>query len=88
LLHSDGYFSHVDLRLLAYCMDPEESRLFPASGPVAKEISNIARVIGHSERLVGYSTSPPLVIHKDWPSRRVREDRIGRVSGGLGDAQK
>jgi GR25 family glycosyltransferase involved in LPS biosynthesis len=84
LLRTDGYFSHVDIRLLAYCVQPGALRRCPL-GVVAKEISNIARVIGHSERLVGYSTSPPLVVHKGWPSRRARQDQLGKVSEFSGE---
>jgi len=76
----DKFFSHVDLRLLAYCLSIEDAELYCAAGPVSRELRDISRLLRRYRYLSGFSSYPSLVTHKLDRSRRAREDELGRGS--------
>ena len=75
---TDRFFSHVDLRLFAYCLTESDIEAYGDSGPVGSELRNMFRFLNRGTYLAGYSTYPPLITHKLDKSRRVREDQLGR----------
>jgi hypothetical protein len=77
LFAADLYFGHVDIRMMAYCCDPDELDRLDYRGGVAQEVRAIGRLIGGGRRLAGYATKSPLVIHWGEESRRAREDLYG-----------
>lgn len=75
---ADRFFSHVDLRILAYCLTDSDIQTHGGSGPVGRELQNIFVLLQRGTYLKGFSMSPTIVTHKLDKSRRVREDRLGR----------
>jgi GR25 family glycosyltransferase involved in LPS biosynthesis len=77
-VRNDLYFSHVDVRLFAYCFTHAYLDGSGVSGPVSSEVRNILTVVGPNKRLRGYTAFPALVEHNFSVSRRVQEDLHGR----------
>jgi glycosyltransferase involved in cell wall biosynthesis/GR25 family glycosyltransferase involved in LPS biosynthesis len=77
-VRTDRYFSHVDLRMLAYALDPESLEANLPQGSMFDEISEIHRIAPRFAALTGYSLYPALADHVIGPSSRDREDRLGR----------
>ena len=73
----DGYFSHIDLRVIAYCLS--NSDLESVNGyPLGHELQTLRKVCQTSPQLRGRALNHPLVTHNASSSDRVREDRLGR----------
>jgi hypothetical protein len=78
LVRRNLYFSHVDLRLLAYCFSRESLASAGTSGPVTTDLLSICGVTRCDRPITGFSVWPPLVVHRSVPSRRMREDELGK----------
>jgi len=76
---TDRFFSHVDLRLLAYCLTDNDVDTYGDTGAVGHELRNMFRFLNRGTYLKGFSTYPRVVTHKLDKSRRVREDQLGRI---------
>jgi GR25 family glycosyltransferase involved in LPS biosynthesis len=77
-LRKDGIFTHVDLRLMAYCLDTEEAELFSTISQTANNIYNLRRTYQPDHKLNGFSLSPPVSIHQvQFGSTRDDQDRTG-----------
>ena len=74
----DGYFSHVDMRLLAYSVDAEDvERLIPNSD-TARLVSHAQKVCRPARVLNSFTMQPPISHHMASPeTTRTREDREG-----------
>lgn len=73
------YFSHVDVRMLAYCCDLNELSNVQSPGRLNEELCVIRRIIEDKPKLAGYATVQTLVRHIGMDSRREREDAMGQT---------
>jgi hypothetical protein len=74
----DSFFSHVDLRMAAYCIDRADAQPFRENEwlPV-RNIAGMRMMYPEAHRLRASSLAPPIVRHGTEQSRRAREDRLG-----------
>ncbi len=84
---TDRFFSHVDLRILAYCLTDSDIECHGDSGPVGRELRDLFRFLKRGTYLKGFSAYPTIVTHKRDKSRRVREDQLGREEPRSGDSE-
>jgi hypothetical protein len=81
-VEEDSLVSHVDLRILAYSVQPDWASDYPASGIFADEIGRFQSGFAKNHRLSGYSFWPVVATHPPTQaqSRRAAEDRASRSS--------
>ena len=79
-IEHDLFFSHVDLRILAYCLTEAEAKDVHLTGPIGHDLKHICSVTRRYGLLRGYTTRPALVWHPELPSRREREDHFGKFA--------
>jgi hypothetical protein len=73
-VEEDSFFTHVDLRLMAYAIDRSWEEEYPVDGKLPGNISSLCRTYSAEHRLVGFSFYPPVTRHAGSPSVRQRED--------------
>ena len=74
----DGLFSHVDIRLLAYCLDPDVKRDATSHSIGVRGVVNSRVWLPKAHRLSGLSLYPPVVERRTLASTRDFEDRFAR----------
>jgi len=80
----DSLFSHVDLRMAAYCLEQGTcTRIEAIDSIFAKNVVAMRRTYQSSHHLSGYSFSPSITHHLGGESRRDREDRAGLTSQSI-----
>jgi hypothetical protein len=75
-VEADGLFTHVDLRLMAYSLTPEEGQEAHSIGKMAETVAALRATYAVDHKLTAYSLWPPITSHLLNPSRRAAEDRI------------
>jgi GR25 family glycosyltransferase involved in LPS biosynthesis len=76
----DGLFSHVDLRMLAYCLPPEVTESDSAYVGAGKSILRFRRITKPAHRLTGYSMTPSITKRTTQnASTRIIEDEAGKA---------
>lgn len=83
LFKQHGYFSHVDLRMLAYAVDGADLDAKLAEGSwLRNDIAQIQRVVGRTKAVAAAVLSPAMSFHEGTlETARTREDRQGRLGG-------
>jgi GR25 family glycosyltransferase involved in LPS biosynthesis len=74
----DRLFSHVDLRMLAYCLDQNTIPAPDTLRKTGRNVLNFRRSFNASHRLAGYTMLPSLTGRARISSTRVIEDEAGK----------
>ena len=74
----DSFFSHVDLRMAAYCIRREDADELDVEWMITGGVAALRRSYLAEHHLNGYSMSPPIAFHPHVDSRRDIEDRAGQ----------
>jgi GR25 family glycosyltransferase involved in LPS biosynthesis len=78
-VEADSLFAHVDLRLLAYSVGTAEALVHEGLSKITGSIAALKRTYSEAHRLKGLSMSPPIAFHRSEPSRREKQDILGRT---------
>jgi hypothetical protein len=76
----DLYFGHVDVRMLAYCLQTSALKKSVA-GALTRELAHIREIVNHDMSLEGYVCTSKMFRHMNAESRRAREDALGKEAG-------
>jgi GR25 family glycosyltransferase involved in LPS biosynthesis len=73
-IEKDSFFSHVDLRMMAYSLERGWDTEFPAEGQIIDNLKVLQNTYSENHKIKGYSFYPPISQHAGGLSRRHIED--------------